>query len=144
MAENIEIDTFLPYLLAHASALVSRQVDEIAAAEKISRNECKILLTLINHGGVSLNELAEIMIIKQPTLSRIVEAMVEAGWLERQVVAKDRRAVKISLTAVGRDKARLLVAHAKAMDATITHNLGDKETLVLKNLLNQLITVEKK
>ena len=144
MAENIEIDEFLPYLLAHASALVSRQVDEIAVAEKISRNECKILLTLMNYKGVSLNELAEIMIIKQPTLSRIVEAMVEAGWLERIVVAEDRRAVRISLTTSGREKAKPLVAHAREMDSSITQNIGDEESLILKKILNQVISDENK
>ena len=89
--ETLIIDEFLPYLLAQASNLVSRQIDEIAAAERMSRNECKVLLTLIDNEGVSLNELADLMIIKQPTLSRIVETMVDAGWLDRTVVARDRR-----------------------------------------------------
>ena len=38
--ETLIIDEFLPYLLAQASNLVSRQIDEIAAAERMSRNEC--------------------------------------------------------------------------------------------------------
>jgi MarR family transcriptional regulator, organic hydroperoxide resistance regulator len=141
-AKKLAINEFLPYLLAHASTLVSRQIDEIAAAENMSRNECKVLLTLLNRGGVSLNELAEIMIIKQPTLSRIVDAMVEAGWLARKVVAEDRRAVNISLTNAGHLQAEPLLVHARKMDGVIKQNFGTRQSEHLKKLLSDLIVAE--
>jgi DNA-binding MarR family transcriptional regulator len=138
-SKKLDIDEFLPYLLAHASNVISRQIDEIAAAENMSRNECKVLLTLVDNAGVSLNELADIMIIKQPTLSRIVEAMVEAGWLERKVVATDRRAVTIRLSNAGCKKAGPLLVHAGKMDALIQQKIGTKQSNQLKKLLSQLI-----
>lgn len=143
MAGKLDIDAFLPYLLAHASTLVSRQIDEIAAVQNMSRNECKVLLTLLNRGGVSLNELADIMIIKQPTLSRIIEAMVGAGWVRREVVAQDRRAVNISLTKAGRKQAEPLLAHAKKMDIAMQQSFGPAEADHLKKLLNTLIEAER-
>jgi DNA-binding MarR family transcriptional regulator len=139
--EKLAIDEFLPYLLAHASNLVSRQIDEIAFAEQMSRNKCKVLLTLIDNDGVSLNELANLMIIKQPTLSRIVETMVDAGWLERTVVARDRRAVNIRLTKLGLDQAQPLLLHARKMDAIIEKNMGFTASEHLKKLLSQLIKI---
>ena len=141
--ETLIIDEFLPYLLAHASNLVSRQIDEIAATERISRNECKVLLTLIDNEGVSLNELADLMIIKQPTLSRIVETMVDAGWLDRAVVARDRRAVNIRLTRSGIKKAQPLLLHARKMDNLLKRNLGSLTSKQLKRLLVQLIKTQK-
>ena len=141
--ETLIIDEFLPYLLAHASNLVSRQIDEIAATERISRNECKVLLTLIDNEGVSLNELADLMIIKQPTLSRIVETMVDAGWLDRAVVARDRRAVNIRLTRSGIKKAQPLLLHARKMDDLLKRNLGNVTSKQLKRLLVQLIKTQK-
>ena len=139
--EKLAIDEFLPYLLAHASNLVSRQIDEIASAEKMSRNKCKVLLTLIESDGVSLNELADLMIIKQPTLSRIVETMVDAGWLERTVVARDRRAINIRLTKLGLDQAQPLLLHARKMDAIIEENMGITASKHLKKLVGQLINI---
>jgi DNA-binding MarR family transcriptional regulator len=137
--ETLIVDDFLPYLLGHASNLISRQIDEIAAAEKMSRNECKVLLTLIDHEGVSLNELAGLMIIKQPTLSRIVETMVDAGWVNRAAVAKDRRAVDIRLTRSGIKKAQPLLSHARKMDDLLKKDLGGVASKKLKKLLLQLI-----
>ena len=136
--EELVIDEFLPYLLAHASNIISRQIDEIALAQKISRNKCKVLLTLIDSDGVSLNELADIMIIKQPTLSRIVETMVEAGWLERKVLAQDRRAVNIRLTKLGLKQAQPVLLHARKMDALIQESMGITSSKSLKKLLIQL------
>ena len=137
--ETLIIDEFLPYLLAQASNLVSRQIDEIAAAERMSRNECKVLLTLIDNEGVSLNELADLMIIKQPTLSRIVETMVDAGWLDRTVVARDRRSVNIRLTRSGIKKAQPLLLHARKMDDLLKEDFGSAYSKELKKLLLQLI-----
>jgi len=85
----------------------------------MSLNECKVLLTLIDSDGVSLNELAALMIIKQPTLSCIVETMVDPGCLERKVVAQDRRAVSIRLTKSGLKQAQPLLLHARKMDTLI-------------------------
>jgi DNA-binding MarR family transcriptional regulator len=133
---------FLPYLLAHASNLVSRQIDEIALIEQMSRNKCKVLLTLIDSDGVSLNELAELMIIKQPTLSRIIETMVEDGWLERTVVARDRRAVNIRLTKLGLSRAQPVLLHARKMDDIIKKNIGITASKHLKKLLGQLIEID--
>jgi DNA-binding MarR family transcriptional regulator len=139
--EKLIIDEFLPYLLGHASNIVSRQIDEIASTKKMSRNKCKVLLTLIDSEGVTLNELADLMIIKQPTLSRIVETMVNAGWLERRVMARDRRTVNICLTQLGLNQAQPLIAHARKMDAIIETNMGIASSNQLKKLLSQLITI---
>jgi MarR family transcriptional regulator, organic hydroperoxide resistance regulator len=140
---DMEINEFLPYLLAHASRLISKQIDEIAAAEGLSRNECKILITLSKIEGVTLNELAGLMIIKQPTLSRIVDAMVKAGWLFRDVVKEDRRSVNIRLTNAGRDQAAPLLSHAREMDNFIAKNIGSIKSKHLKKLLRTLILREK-
>ncbi len=136
---DMGIDEFLPYLLAHASTLISRQIDEIALAEGLSRNECKVLITLSNKEGVTLNELAGLMIIKQPTLSRIVDSMVRSGWLYRDVVAEDRRSVNIKLTSAGIKQAIPLLFHARKMDSRIAKNIGLKESRLLKKLLQSLV-----
>ena len=79
------------------------------------------------------------MIIKQPTLSRIVETMVDAGWLDRTVVARDRRSVNIRLTRSGIKKAQPLLLHARKMDDLLKEDFGSAYSKELKKLLLQLI-----
>ena len=127
--EGIDDTNFEPFVFPKA----------LAAAERMSRNECKVLLTLIDNEDVSLNELADLMIIKQPTLSRIVETMVDAGWLDRTVVARDRRSVNIRLTRSGIKKAQPLLLHARKMDDLLKEDFGSAYSKELKKLLLQLI-----
>ena len=53
-------------------------------------------------GPVSLAELAAAEQVRPPTMSRIVDALVEAGLVTREVDPADRRSVRIAATAAGR------------------------------------------
>lgn len=53
-------------------------------------------------GPVSLTELAAAEQVRPPTMSRIVDALVEAGLVTRETAPDDRRSVRIAATAAGR------------------------------------------
>ena len=134
----------LPYLLAQASALASLQIDELSASVGMSRNETKTILSLISdpgrREGYKLNELAEIMMVKQPTLSRVVEGMVKNGLLKRQTAAADRRTVNITLTQKGQEQATILADRARAVEYRFQDKLGPQEFKTLVSLLNLVVT----
>jgi DNA-binding MarR family transcriptional regulator len=68
-------------------------------------------LSVIVYGGpMSLAELADAEQVKPPTMSRIVDALVERGLVSREAKPGDRRSVRISATPEG---ARLLSAGAE-------------------------------
>lgn len=52
-------------------------------------------------GPLSLAELAAAEQVRPPTMSRVVDALVEAGLLTREVKPGDRRSVRIAVTAEG-------------------------------------------
>ncbi len=58
-------------------------------------------------GPLSLAELAAAEQVQPPTMSRVVDALVEAGLVTREVKPGDRRSVRITATEAGR---RLLEA----------------------------------
>ena len=53
-------------------------------------------------GPISLGRLADAEQVRPPTMSRIVDALVEAGLVTRETRADDRRAVSIAATDKGR------------------------------------------
>jgi MarR family transcriptional regulator, organic hydroperoxide resistance regulator len=53
-------------------------------------------------GPLSLKELGELLIAEAGHPSRLVDRLVEAGLVERQVAGEDRRRVELSLTRRGR------------------------------------------
>jgi DNA-binding MarR family transcriptional regulator len=53
-------------------------------------------------GPLSLAELAAAEQVRAPTMSRLVDALLEAGLVTRETVAEDRRSVRIAVTEAGR------------------------------------------
>ena len=141
---DLNLASNLPYLLAQASALASLQIDALAKSVGMTRNETKTILSLISdtgrRQGHTLNELAEIMMVKQPTLSRVVEGMVKNGLLKRQTAAADRRTVNITLTHKGQEQATILADHARAVEHRFQDKLGPQEFKTLVSLLNLVVT----
>ncbi|MHB1785130.1 MAG: MarR family winged helix-turn-helix transcriptional regulator [Acidimicrobiales bacterium] len=59
------------------------------------------LLALVKGGGDRASALAGHLDISRPTVTAVVDGLVERGLLERSAVAGDRRAYAISITSAG-------------------------------------------
>jgi len=59
------------------------------------------LSVVVFAGPISLNDLAKAELVKPPTMSRIIDALVKEGLVRRDVNKTDRRAIVISATARG-------------------------------------------
>lgn len=81
-------------------------------------------LSVVAFGGpLSLAALAKAEQVRPPTMSRIVDALVEAGLVTRETAPGDRRSVRIAATEAGREmieigrerRVRALVARLAAL-----------------------------
>jgi DNA-binding MarR family transcriptional regulator len=66
---------------------------------------------------LSINKLASTMLAKQPTVTKLVGRMQDAGWVQRCDAAHDKRQSLVSLTAAGRRKVQPLLKQVKAHEA---------------------------
>ena len=137
------VDEFYFYLLIHSHALLSKRVDVFTDKENVSRNEFKVLVSMVGNPGISLGRLAETMQIQQPTLSRIVDRMVDSGLIERKAAPGDRRSLELDLTKKGWAKAAPLVDHGNALNTHIEKLLGPRDSKDLKRILNRIIDNER-
>lgn len=69
----------------------------------VTLGQCHALLEL-SFSDSSLTALAAALDLDSSTLSRTVDGLVKAGWVERTQDAADRRAVRLALSAAGRGK----------------------------------------
>ena len=60
------------------------------------------ILKLAGAGGERSARLAERLTVAKPTLTATADALVAAGYAQREAEAGDRRVVRLSLTAAGR------------------------------------------
>jgi DNA-binding MarR family transcriptional regulator len=73
-----------------------------ATRSGITPTRLAALAALARHpGGLRQGDLAELMNISAPSMTRLVEIMCEAGWIERTRDPDDGRALLLVLSAVG-------------------------------------------
>lgn len=70
---------------------------------RVTMAQCHALVEIGRAGNISLNELAELLGLENSTMSRTVNNLVTNGLVKRDINAKDRRYVTISLTERGKE-----------------------------------------
>jgi MarR family transcriptional regulator for hemolysin len=94
------------FLLRDVSRLYVRRFEQRAAVLGLTLPQCRALVHLDLHEGLSQARLAELTDVEPMTLVRILDRMESDGWLERRIDSADRRARYVYLKA----KAKQLVA----------------------------------
>jgi DNA-binding MarR family transcriptional regulator len=79
------------------------------------------VLALVDEGGERASHLAERLAVAKPTVTAVVDGLVDRGYLKRTADCDDRRATRISLTAAGR---RALYDTEAAMGARLQEVLA--------------------
>src|SRR5690242_16224124 len=100
-----------------------------------------VLLELERAGG-SLRpfELEREMLLAQYNLSRLIDRMEKAGYVERRAIKEDHRGQEIVITAAGKAlRRRMWSIYGPAIQATIGEHLSAKQIDALGALLAALI-----
>lgn len=134
------ISDYLPYLLAHASHLISGQFHDQLRARGISVSTWRLLATLSGGDGMTIGALARIGLYNQPTTTKIIDRLEETGLVERRQDEKDRRKALVFITAQGRAMVDDLLGEAKAHEAKVTASYTPEEMATLKRVLRTLIS----
>jgi len=82
----------------------SQHLYELISELDISITQMKTLHVLADTGSeVSVKELSDLLRLSLPGASRIVDALMRRGWLERREDPDDRRMKRIGITPAGRE-----------------------------------------
>ncbi|EON10958.1 MULTISPECIES: MarR family winged helix-turn-helix transcriptional regulator [Pandoraea] len=133
------VDDYLAYLLARASTLVSNEFHREVAAAGLGVSEWRVLATLSDGRARTINQLADIVLAKQPTLTKVVDRLEATGDVVRGECATDRRQSLVSLTDTGRARVAPLLASARRHEAGVLARFGTEQSALLKATLRRLI-----
>jgi len=90
------------FLLKETSRLYGQRFEQRAGALGLTLSQCKVLVYLAKHEGVSQAQLGDLTDLEPMTLVRILDRMESDGWLERRSDPADRRARCLYLKAKGK------------------------------------------
>ena len=133
------VDGYLAALLAQASHLISSEFHEIVAANGFTVSEWRVLATLAGGEAISIGRLAEIAVIKQRTVTRLLDRMAARGHVERLASADDRRVTLVRITPGGDRLVARLIALASEHEQRVLQPLGRAGAEALKQTLRGII-----
>ena len=130
---------YLAYLLARASHLVSGQFHQVVEAHGLTPLEWRVLASLSGNQPLRISALADMVLAKQPTVTKLVDRLAAAGWVHRGQDAHDRRQCLVHLSAAGQHKVAPLLAVAREHEQRVLQQLGARSARELKQALEALI-----
>jgi MarR family transcriptional regulator, transcriptional regulator for hemolysin len=94
-------DVPIGLLVSRTAKALSRAFDEALAAAGGSTSTWLVLLSLKTAGHRTQGELAEVVGIRQPTLSHHLDGLERAGFVTREREPGNRRVQRVHLTPAG-------------------------------------------
>lgn len=125
-------------MLASLSAAASEEFHDIVRERGLKVPEWRVLASLYDSDGQMVTRLAELALMEQSRLTRIVERMDDRGLVTRRGDDHDRRRVRVFLTEQGATLAREMVAEARAHETRVLSLLPAPQARQLKKLLAEL------
>src|SRR4051812_22946867 len=112
-----------------ALALAARALERAAGERDLTLAQFRVL-ALVDAGDERSSLLAERLTVAKPTITAVVDGLVERGLVAREAVLGDRRSIRIALTPAG---TRALVAAEEEMRETLARifeHARDRDALI--------------
>ncbi len=135
-------ETYLPYLLARASHEVSSSFHAALKNWDLSVPEWRVLACLTDADGLGVGQLAGMALMKQPSMTKVLDRMEAEGLVRRKATAEDRRRVLIHITPKGRARVKPVLAAAQAHQRARLAPFDEAERAVILRALHLLIGEE--
>ena len=135
------VENYLPALMAQAHVLMAHEFHEIVRSRGFTVSEWRILASLAGRGPVPIGRLAQFVVMKQPTVTRVLDRQEARGEVRRIAHQTDRRVTLVSITPKGTRLVSELIEQAREHEARIMRPLGDELTAGLKASLRRIIAM---
>lgn len=108
---EIGLNHFAPYLMNRIMGRYNASLRDEMMALGLTTVKMRTLAVLSIIDGILIRELAVYAVVEQSTLSRALDAMLKEDLIERKADAEDSRAIRIFITAKGRQTFETLWPH---------------------------------
>jgi DNA-binding MarR family transcriptional regulator len=137
------VDDYTPALLAQVSQLISGEFHVIVQASGFEISDWRVLSTLSDGKAISIGDLAQASVTKQPTVTRLLDRMEAQGYVKRIPHETDRRVTLVRITPRGKKLVSTLIVQAKAHEDQVLAPLGEEKAEELKATLRLLLDLHR-
>lgn len=98
VARPTTLENSLGFILVDISRLARKEFDRRVKEMRVTRSQWLVLMHLARQPGCTQSDLADSMQMQKITVTRHVERLLRAGWIERHDHAEDKRAYHLYLS----------------------------------------------
>jgi DNA-binding MarR family transcriptional regulator len=106
----------------------------------ITVDQCLVLIILEKNAKFSQNEIAVLIFKDAASITRIIELMVNKGYLKRTINSDDRRKFNLEISTKGKETIKLLTPVLEENRKCALKDLSKKELEQLDSILHKIIT----
>jgi DNA-binding MarR family transcriptional regulator len=128
----------LPLLLTLVRSRLRQVSWHLLAPFDITPQQYQVLMTLVDHPGLSHRELAEALVLDKPTATRILQALQRKAWIRILPHPHHGRKLRIELTPEGTALTGRLQAFRHTIRKGLERDLDPEERRTLRLLLRRL------
>lgn len=125
--------------LSQAARRVVGRIEEALAVHDVSLDQWRVLSFLGDGPGRSMSEIARYAMVPAPTLTKIVDKLVEGALVQRRVDDADRRRVLVLLSPRGRTLHRMLAVDVQLVEQAIVEQVGPDDAERFQRLLDHVL-----
>src|SRR5689334_49610 len=133
-------EEYIGVVISDVARMLRTEFDRRVRRLGITRAQWLVLTRLHRRPGASLSELAEMMEVEKATAGRMIDRLVDNGWVERRTARDDRRVKRVYLTEdAERVHKRVWRVAEQTVDAALAE-LSGRERTQLMSLLQTVKT----
>lgn len=141
---GVFVEDYLLYLLARVSHVLSGEFHQQLRRRSVGVPVWRVLASLSGSRGETVTGLAEVCLLQQPTMTKLLDRMVRDGLVTRAQDARDRRVVRVALTSKGEALAEELIRAARQHEISVLARYPEMDSMRLKALLRSVLERETK
>jgi len=127
------------FAVRSAARHVSQFYDHVLAPTGLRTTQYSILAKLERLGPLTINGLADIMVMDRTTLGRNIQPLERDGLIRIEALASDRRAKALHLTGAGKKRLQTALKAWRRAQAQFETRFGAKRSAELRAILRALV-----
>lgn len=136
------ISDYLAYLVAQTHRKLHGDLERELQAEGVSVEQWRMLELLNGRDGLSMGEIADLVLMNHPALTKMTDRMVARGLVHRAPDPQDQRRVLVHITDLGCELFERVRSHVEVQNTAIEEHLGEKGSATLRKLLGSVIDLD--
>jgi DNA-binding MarR family transcriptional regulator len=131
-------DKSIGFLIYEVSRLMRRDFDARVQPLGFTQIQWRAIAHIARQEGCNQATLADQLEVKPITLTRLVDRLVDSGWVVRLPDPKDRRAVQLYLTETSRPLLETMQEKSLQTRAQTLQGVSEDEFVILFNALKKM------